>query len=141
MKFLRRNSDRHSKLGRKRKKKQVWRSPKGRHNKMRDKRRGYPAVVNIGYRQKSSGRGKLDGMTPVSIMNVKDLDKIKTGEIGVIGNVGMKKRIDIIRKAEEIGTNIYNVNVKKFMKQNMKSERQANVKMPSASGAVLENKK
>ena len=76
MKFLRRNSDRHSKLGRNRKKKQKWRRPTGRHNKMRDKRRGYPAVVSVGYRKSAKGREKLDGMKPIYIMNVKDIAKI-----------------------------------------------------------------
>ena len=67
-KFLRRTSNRYSKLGRKRKKKQVWRKPKGRDNKMREKRRGYPAVVSIGYKK---GKHK----TQIIINNVKDLEK------------------------------------------------------------------
>jgi len=45
--FLRRLTNRYLKLGKKRKKKQKWRKPKGRHNKMREKERGYPAVVSI----------------------------------------------------------------------------------------------
>jgi len=126
VKFLRRNSDRHSKLGRKRKKKQVWRKPKGRHNKMRDKRRGYPAVVSIGYKKNDRRRGKLEGMNPFIINNLMDLDKIKTGEIGIIGSIGMKKKIEIIRKAKERGTSIYNVNIKKFLKEHMKNESSAN---------------
>jgi ribosomal protein L32E len=38
-KFLRRIWSRYSKLGKKRKKKQVWRKPRGRDNKMREKRK------------------------------------------------------------------------------------------------------
>ena len=126
-KFLRRNSDRHSKLGRKRKKKQTWRKPKGRHNKMRDKRRGYPAVVDIGYRKSNKEREKLDGMKPFIINNIRDLEKIKTGEIGIIGSVGMKKKIEIIRRAKERGTPLYNINIKKFIKKNIKNEKNSNL--------------
>ena len=40
MKFKRRIWNRYSKLGKKRKKKQVWRRPTGRDNPMREKKRG-----------------------------------------------------------------------------------------------------
>ena len=50
-KFLRRTWSRYSKLGKQRKKKQIWKAPKGRDNKMREKRKGYPAVVSIGYKK------------------------------------------------------------------------------------------
>ena len=126
-KFLRRNSDRHSKLGRKRKKKQTWRKPKGRHNKMRDKRRGYPAVVDIGYRKSNKEREKLDGMKPFIINNTGDLEKIKTGEIGIIRSIGMKKKIEIVRRAKERGTPLYNINIKKFLKNNLKNEKNSNL--------------
>jgi len=133
-KFLRRNSDRHSKLGRKRRKKQTWRKPKGRHNKMRDKKRGYPAVVTVGYRGSNNEREKLEGMKPVLVMNVKDLGKIKSNEVGIMGSVGMKKKIEIVKKAHESKIKLHNVNTEKFLKENkMKSER------PSV--AVLEKKK
>ena len=39
VKFLRRTWSRYSKLGKRRKKKQVWRKPTGRDNKMREKRK------------------------------------------------------------------------------------------------------
>ena len=133
-KFLRRNSDRHSKLGRKRRKKQTWRKPKGRHNKMRDKKRGYPAVVTVGYRGSNNEREKLEGMKPVLVMNVKDLGKIKSNEVGIMGSVGMKKKIEIVKKAHESKIKLHNVNTEKFLKENkMKSER------PSV--AVLEKEK
>ena len=57
--FLRRLTNRYLKLGKKRKKKQKWRKPKGRHNKMREKERGYPAVVSIGYRKNRNERGLI----------------------------------------------------------------------------------
>jgi len=101
--FLRRLTNRYLKLGKKRKKKQKWRKPKGRHNKMRDKRRGYPAIVKVGYRNSSKERERIAGMAPVSVMNLKDLGKIKSSKIGIIGNVGKKKKIEIVQKAKESG--------------------------------------
>lgn len=123
MKFLRRNTDRHSKLGRKRKKKQIWRKPKGRHNKMRDQKRGYPAIVSIGYRKNKKSHGKLEGMKPVTILNINDLEKMKTGEIGIVGSVGMKKKIDIVKKAKDRGIPLFNININKFIKKNIKNEK------------------
>ena len=117
-KFLRRNSDRHSKLGRNRRKKQTWRKPKGRHNKMRDKTRGYPAIVKVGYRNSSKERERIAGMAPVSVMNLKDLGKIKSSKIGIIGNVGKKKKIEIVQKAKESGIKLQNVNIEKFLEKN-----------------------
>jgi large subunit ribosomal protein L32e len=117
-KFLRRNSDRHSKLGRNRKKKQVWRKPKGRHNKMRDMKRGYPVNVKVGYRKSNKERSKLDGRNSVLIMNIKDLEKMDKGKIAVIGAVGKKKRIELVKKAKENKISLYNVNIEKFLEEN-----------------------
>ena len=124
MKFLRRNSDRHSKLGRKRRKKQIWRKPKGRHNKMRDQKRGYPDIVSIGYRKNRKNQGKIDGMKPVLIRNVNDIEKIKTGEIGMVGSIGMKKKIEIVRRAKERGIPLCNIKIEKFLKKNIKTENE-----------------
>ncbi len=126
-KFLRRNSDRHSKLGSKRKKKQTWRRPTGRHNKMRDKKRGYPAVVSVGYKKGEGERGKLNGLKPVWVMNIKDLLKIKKGEIGIVGSVGKKKKIEIVKKAEESKISLYNVNVGKFLEKNKTKQEKMGV--------------
>src|SRR3990167_2865689 len=101
-KFLRRNSDRHSKLGRNRRKKQSWRKPKGRHNKMRDKRRGYPAIVTKGYRTKREGRGKIEGKKPFVAYNVRDVEKFGRGNLIIIGKVGKKKRVEIAKKLKEM---------------------------------------
>lgn len=111
IKFLRRTSSRHSKLGRKRKAKQVWRKPKGRHNKMREKRRGYPTVVKIGYR-------KGDHKSLITIHNIKELEKAKEKGIIVVGKIGKKKKIEIAKKAKEKGIKIYNLNVEKFLEEN-----------------------
>lgn len=115
-KFLKRTWNRYSKLGKRRKKKQVWRRPKGRDNKMREKRKGYPIVVNVGYKKKKSER-KLVRV----IRNIRDLEKTEKNEMVIIGNVGKKKKIEIAKKAIKMKIPIQNINIKKFLK---KSEKQ-----------------
>ena len=117
MKFLRRISNRYSKLGKRRKKKQVWRKPKGRDNKMREKRKGYPTVISIGYKGKNDSRGFIENKKPVIVRNIKDLENVKKNEIAVIGNVGKKKKIEIAKKARKMGIQIHNLNIEKFLKK------------------------
>ncbi len=123
-KFLRRTWNRYSKLGKRRGKKQKWKRPKGRDNKMREKRKGYPAVVSLGYKRPKKIIHKLKEKTPVIVNNINELEKIKENEIAIIGHVGKKKKIEIIKKIKEKKIPIYNVNVNKFLKElNKKSNK------------------
>lgn len=114
-KFLRRTWDRYSKLGKGRKKKQKWRKPTGRDNKMREKRKNRPAVVSIGYK-------KSERKEQLVINNLKGLEKFKKNEMIIIGNVGRKKKIEIAKKANEKGIKISNLNLDKFLKKITKIE-------------------
>ena len=116
--FLRRTWSRYSKLGKKRKKKQVWRKPKGRDNKMREKRRGWPAVVSIGYK-----KGKSEKKNFKIIRNLKDLTDIGKNEIAIIGSIGKRKKIDVVKKAKEMKISIKNINIEKFLKKFQKEEK------------------
>lgn len=118
VKFLRRTSNRYSKLGRKRKKKQVWRKPTGRDNKMREKRRGYPAVVSIGHMKKNSDEKKL-----IIIRNIKDLEKIEKNKTILLGKVGIKKKLEILKKAKEMKILVYGTNIDKFLRKNEKKNK------------------
>ncbi len=117
-KFLRRTWNRYRKLGRGRKKKQVWRKPKGRDNKMREKRKGYPRIVSVGYKKTKSERKNIR-----IVKNSEDLEKIKKNEILVMGNVGKKKRIEIAKKAKKMKIPIQNLNIEKFLKKFEKPEK------------------
>jgi len=75
--FLRRDSARFSKFGKRRKKLLGWKRPKGRDNKMREKRRGYASVVSIGYSSDKEKVNKIKEKTPIQIKNTKDLNKIQ----------------------------------------------------------------
>jgi len=109
-KFLRRNWSKHSRLGKRRKKKQVWRAPKGRHSKTREKRKGYPIKVMIGFKQPKKPK-------QVMINNIKKLEKLKGGETIIISKMGKKKKIEIAKRAKEKGIIIQNLNVNKILKE------------------------
>jgi len=121
-KFLRRTSNRYLKLGRKRKKKQIWRKPTGRDNKMREKRRGYPKIVSIGYKKSEKKKQKQ-----ILVNNISDLEKVKSKKV-IIGKVGRKKRIEIAKKAKEMKISIQNVNVEKLLKKSEKINKKQNKK-------------
>ena len=122
MKFLRRTSNRYSKLGKGRKKKQIWRRPTGRDNKMREKRRGYPARVSVGYKTEIKNSGNLKGKTPVLVKNINELENLKQNQIAIIGKMGKKKKIELSKKAKELKISFYNINIKIFLKQNEKTK-------------------
>jgi len=115
-KFIRRNWNLKSRLGKGRKKKQVWRRAKGRHNKVREKRKGYPIKVMIGFRTEKKGRDLIQDMKPVRILNVRDLEKVGKGQTAFVGKVGNKKRIEILKAAKEKKILVANLNVKRKLK-------------------------
>ena len=90
---------------------------------MREKRKGYPAVVSTGYKTDKKDKGKLEGMIPVLVKNISDLEKIKANQIAIIGSVGQKKKVEIVKKAKEKKIKIHNINPKTFLKKIEKSEK------------------
>jgi len=116
VKFLRRIWKRYSKLGRKRKKKQVWRRPKGRDNKMRERRRGYPVRVEVGYKK---GNRKKEFI----VNTLLDLEKVNKNDLVVIGKVGRRKKIELLKKAEEKKIPITNLNLKKYLEKDKKEKK------------------
>jgi len=100
-KFLRRNTDSLSKLGKLRKKLQKWRRPKGRDNKMRLKMKSRAPVVSVGYIGEKKKRGKIKGKTPIQVYNINDLENIKANNVAILGKIGNKKRIEVMKAAKE----------------------------------------
>lgn len=124
--FLRRDSNRYSKLGKLRKKKQKWRRPTGRDNKMRERRKGYPKLVSVGYRKADEERNKIRNKEPILINNLKELEKVKKEQIVLIGKMGRKKKKEIAEKIKEMKLEVGNLNVKKFLKTFEKKEKKKN---------------
>ncbi|MEK6895708.1 MAG: eL32 family ribosomal protein [Nanoarchaeota archaeon] len=126
MKFLRRAWQNTSATGRGRKKKQVWRRPTGRHNKMRENKKGKPATVNIGYRSEKKFREKINEQNSIQINNLKDLKKAGKEQVLVIGKIGKKKKLEILNKANEKGLHIFNINSKRFIKKHTRKMERKN---------------
>ncbi|MEM2089953.1 MAG: eL32 family ribosomal protein [Candidatus Pacearchaeota archaeon] len=101
-KFVRKDSYRISRLGKRRKKKLKWRRPKGRHSKIREKRKGYLKQPSIGYGSPKRSHAKL-------IHNLSELESCKENEEIIIAHVGKKKRREIIKKALEKKIKILNL--------------------------------
>lgn len=103
-KFLRQEHFRYKKL------KKKWRRPKGRQSKMRLGKKGKPKKASYGYGSQKVLRGLVHGFTPVYVANQKDLEKIKTSEAIIISSdVGLKKVLEISKKADELGIRLLNV--------------------------------
>ena len=92
----------------------VWRSPRGIDSKLKRGEKARGSVPNIGYRSPRSVRGlNPAGLMEIRVLNSNDLKKLdpKTN-IAVIGSgVGKKKRIEIIKKAEESKIRVANFKI------------------------------
>ena len=113
IKFRRQDSHRHLRLGRNRKKKRVWRLPKGKHSKMRVQRKSYPALPTMGYKSSRTNSGKINGFSPLLVHNLKELQALKQNEIAVIAKIGARKKLELIKYAEENKIKIHNLGDKK----------------------------
>ena len=88
-----------------------WRKPKGVDNHMRLNLRGWPKVVNVGYRSPKQVRHlHPSGNEEVAVHNVGDLAIIdpETQVARIGGSVGTKKRINIVREADLRGIRVLN---------------------------------
>ncbi|MGB9708339.1 MAG: eL32 family ribosomal protein [Candidatus Pacearchaeota archaeon] len=125
--FLRKDSFKKSKLGKRRKKKQKWRRPRGRHSKLREKRTGHMIQPSIGWGSPRDIKGLVRELKPKLIYNLQDLENVKGDEIGVIGKIGKRKKIEIIEKASVKNIKLLNVNVPRFIEK-IKAEREEKLK-------------
>lgn len=88
-----------------------WRKPQGDHSKMRQHYGYRPNVVSIGYGGPKGARYlHPSGFKEVRVWNPKDLEKINPEQEAarVAHQVGMKKRLEIEEKADELGIRVLN---------------------------------
>ena len=112
----------------------AWRKPRGRHNKQRlrkkrkklierieegkVKHKYMEALINaafgklpgIGRKKPESERGKIKGLVPRRVSNLKDLEGIDKEREGVIiaSQVGKRKREEILKYCKEAGLKVLN---------------------------------
>lgn len=111
--FKRTDSFRLPRLGKNIKKNQVWRRADGVQSKIRRKKRGYITIPTIGIRTPRSIRDKVQNLTPVLVHNVAELSKLGKESIAIIARVGARKKLEMIKKASELGIKVYNLGGKK----------------------------
>ncbi len=133
--FIRKDWHKISSLGLRRKRKQKWRKPKGRHNKLREKKKSHGAWPSIGYRSPRAIRGAVQGAMPRLVHNASELGGISKNDAIIIAHVGMKNKISIVKKAVDSGIKILNINAEKFLEDAEKK------KQISAKAQVKESKK
>jgi len=91
--------------------KKKWRTPKGRHSKLKVKEKSKGSMPSVGYGAPRKLRGlHPSGFKEVLIQNLKDLEIIdKEKEAGRISRtIGKKKRKLILDRAKELGIKILN---------------------------------
>ncbi|MGC8584816.1 MAG: 50S ribosomal protein L32e [Thermoplasmata archaeon] len=103
--FLRQEWFRYKKLGK------TWRRPKGKHSKMRERKKYRPPMVDSGYRGPKKVRGlHPSGYRDILVYNVKQLMEInpEMDAIRIAGSVGKRKRKEIYERAKSLGIKILN---------------------------------
>jgi large subunit ribosomal protein L32e len=106
--FIRQESWRYARLA------TNWRKPKGIDNHQRKQKRGWPALVKIGYGGPKVAKGlHPSGYTDNLVYNLKDLEKLnpKTDGIRFGHGVGKRKRLEMITKAKEMNFKVFNARV------------------------------
>lgn len=95
----------------KKKLKDVWRKPRGLHNKKRKYILGKGEMARPGYGSPAAVKGlHPSGFEEVLLSRAQDLDNVDpaTQAIRIARTVGQRKRLDIVKKAQSLGLKILN---------------------------------
>ena len=114
-KFLRLGYTQYSKLGLRRKKKQIYRRANGIDNKVRLRMKGHLRNVSIGFRSEKSERGLVKGLEPFYAHNLEEIKKAPKDSIVILCKMGKRKKLEIAEYAVKNNIKIFNVNPKKFV--------------------------
>ncbi len=96
-------------IHKKKKLEKKWRKPKGWHSKMRQGKRGQRKSVSTGYGTPREIKNLTkDGLKSVHIFSIRDKLPEK-GCIVISSGLGQKKRIEIVKLAEEKGIKVSNI--------------------------------
>jgi len=121
-KYTRRNTNERLRLGKKRKNSQKWRRPKGKDNKMRDRRKNRQKRPEMGSKKSKSEQGNIRGKVPIIIKTLKDLKKATKNNVLILGKVGAKAKINLAKEAKKINLDFVNLDIFKFLKEENEPE-------------------
>lgn len=134
--------------GKKPRLKRKWRKPKGIDSKMRLGIKGYRKMVTKGYGSPKLVKGlHKSGLKPVLVTSIKDIDSINKEKEGAViqGSVGLRKKVEIVKKAREKGIKILNLkDYDKFMKyvsEFMEKKKSKKKKLEEKKGRKAEEAK
>ncbi|ABR54633.1 Ribosomal protein L32e [Methanococcus vannielii SB] len=108
--FKRQDSHRFQRIG------TMWRRPTGHHSGQRIQVTYRLSPVKIGFRGPALVRGlHPSGLEDIIVNNVKQLAALnpKTQGARIASAVGTRKRIEIVKKANELGIRVFNVSKQK----------------------------
>jgi large subunit ribosomal protein L32e len=118
--------------------KKKWIKPKGVHSKMRLKLRSYRKQAGIGYSSPKEVKYlNREGFKEVLVNNLNDLTKIKDNEVILLSSkLGLKKKIEIIKKIQELKLKISNLkdadtfvkNIENLIKEKKKKREELKAK-------------
>lgn len=115
-------------------KRKGWRKAKGRHARRKKLSPYHGAVPSIGYGTPAATRNfHSSGLSVVNVSNLNDLAKVNHQESGIkIMNVGMKKRLDIIKESLKRKIRIFNLRKpEEFLKEHEKVAKEVKAKSGS----------
>src|SRR3989338_2765955 len=89
-----------------------WRKPKGLHAKMRLNKKGHHRSIEVGWGSPKEVRGMHKSGLKIKLVNsLKEIENLGK-EFGIVvgKTVGKRKKIEILKKAEEKGIKVLNIN-------------------------------
>ncbi len=114
--FIRQDYQRRKRLGRKLK----WRKPKGIHSKIRHHFKGRRKMPSPGYSSPRKVKNlHSSGLKMINVSSIEDIAKIKTESEGIIisKTVGIKKKLEILKKTKELNVKVFNLNIDEHIKK------------------------
>ena len=101
-----------------------WPRLRGIHNKVRLKKKGHIHKVSIGYGTKKEARNLYNSLFDYKfINNLKDMDNIACEYILISKSIGMKKKIEILKKAKKMNLKIINIKDIDMFLKNVESKK------------------
>jgi len=93
-----------------------WRKPRGKTSRMRLRRKGWPAIANVGYKgPRESRMVHPSGLRERLIHRPEELAGLSADKeaVRIAATVGERKRVTIVDQAQQLGLRILNLRTRK----------------------------